>query len=130
MKPVDQTKFGEVEGNCLEACLASILELPLDKVPEFRSTRNSCWLIDLNHWLEQYGLQAMDVDDFSLVPKGYCIVAGASPRLKTLHGVVYLNGKMVHDPHPSRDGIKSEPVYWTFFACLRPHKHKELPVDR
>lgn len=30
MKPVDQTIFGKPGGNCLAACIATILELPLD----------------------------------------------------------------------------------------------------
>ena len=35
MKPVDQTLFGEGRGNCLPACIASVLELPLEAVPHF-----------------------------------------------------------------------------------------------
>lgn len=33
MKPVDQTTFGAPHGNCLMACVASILEVPLDSLP-------------------------------------------------------------------------------------------------
>ena len=32
MKPVDQTSFGFPGGNCFSACVASILELPIDDV--------------------------------------------------------------------------------------------------
>ena len=34
MKSVDQTKFGYPEGNCLMACVASILEVGLDDLPD------------------------------------------------------------------------------------------------
>lgn len=30
VKPVDQTLFGRPSGNCLPACVASILELPIE----------------------------------------------------------------------------------------------------
>lgn len=33
MKPVTQTKFGDPEGNCLMACVASIVEVPIDECP-------------------------------------------------------------------------------------------------
>lgn len=35
MKPVFQDKFGEKDGNCLQACVASIMEVPLESVPHF-----------------------------------------------------------------------------------------------
>ena len=35
---------------------------------------------------------------------GYFLVCGESPR-GVLHEVVYLDGKMIHDPHPSNAGI-------------------------
>jgi hypothetical protein len=35
MKPVDQTIGEPPNGNCAQACVASILELELDKVPNF-----------------------------------------------------------------------------------------------
>lgn len=35
LKPVYQTKVGQPEGNCLQACVASILECGLDDVPPF-----------------------------------------------------------------------------------------------
>lgn len=35
MKPVDQTTFGFPGGNCFSACIASLLEMPLDDVPYF-----------------------------------------------------------------------------------------------
>lgn len=37
MKRVQQTKFGDGEGNCLTACVASLLECEIDDLPDFSS---------------------------------------------------------------------------------------------
>ena len=42
---VKQTKFGKGEGNCFPACLASVLELSLEEVPEIRGEN---WISDTN----------------------------------------------------------------------------------
>lgn len=34
MKPAMQTKFGEYEGDCFAACIASLFELPIEDVPD------------------------------------------------------------------------------------------------
>ena len=46
MKPVYQTIFGKENGNCLQAVVASVLELPLDEVPHFISFGDE--------WLDSY----------------------------------------------------------------------------
>lgn len=38
MKEVFQTKFGLNQGNCLSACIASILEVSIEDVPDFPTT--------------------------------------------------------------------------------------------
>ena len=35
MTPVEQTKYGLHAGNCLTACVASLLDVPITAVPEF-----------------------------------------------------------------------------------------------
>jgi|EP01047_Picozoa_sp_COSAG01_P067476 hypothetical protein len=35
MRPVEQTVFGAGAGNALQACIASMLEMDLDSVPNF-----------------------------------------------------------------------------------------------
>ena len=56
MKPTDQTQFvGEgVGGNCVQASVASILELPLDEVPHFLAVAPSPveWEFAMEDWLE------------------------------------------------------------------------------
>lgn len=53
MRRVAQTKFGEHDGNCFEACLATILDLDLGDVPNFDGLqgpedwgRMVLWLLD------------------------------------------------------------------------------------
>jgi hypothetical protein len=111
MKPVDQTTFGPRDGNCFSACIASILELPISEVPWFMGGQDDRWMErNLLPWLAPRGLYAIcfglrGPDDW--VPPGYYIVGGESARGGCLHSVVALAGKTVHDPHPSRAGVKS-----------------------
>ncbi len=39
MKPVNQTKMTPPEGDCFAACITSILELPLNEVPNYSQRR-------------------------------------------------------------------------------------------
>lgn len=46
MKPVDQTQFGWPHGNCFMACVASIMEVGLDDLPDlYEPTKD-----DKAHW--------------------------------------------------------------------------------
>lgn len=66
MRPIRQTRFGWPSGNCLLACVASILDLPLEEVPDGWSEED--WLarghtegywhslqLVLNDWLIAHG---------------------------------------------------------------------------
>lgn len=59
MKPVHQTNFQRGTGNCFAACLASILEMPLEEVPNFchegSDADGSTWLERTARWLEERG---------------------------------------------------------------------------
>jgi hypothetical protein len=61
MKPVFQTRF-DVGGNCYQAALASLLELPLEAVPDpsaamLRSAEDgSDWMAEVTQWLRDRGL--------------------------------------------------------------------------
>ena len=105
MKPVDQTLFGSPGGNCLPACVASLLNLTIEDVPHFGAED---WFDRLNDWLAPRGYYAMC---FTLPtewrPPGLYILAGKSPRFTTLHAVVARGNEVIHDPHPSRAGVDS-----------------------
>lgn len=134
MVPVHQTIFGNKRGNCLQACVASILELDLDEVPNFVEAQNGEWWKALNDFLLGYGIQpvildanpkSLEDDVIPWKPKGLHILSGKSPRGDFLHATVYQAEKMIHDPHPDRTGVMSE-VDWILFIPLDPAKNGKL----
>lgn len=110
MKRVFQTVLEEGAGNCMAACVASLLEVDIEDVPNFRTTSDP-WK-SLQDWLGLRGLCAIQVQAIpGLVremPPVHCIVSGRSPRHKGLHAVVGLNSddgiRVIHDPNPNGDG--------------------------
>jgi len=114
MIPVDQDRFGLEEGNCLNACIASLLELPLAEV-EFPPAIQRNWVRPLQDWLAARGLcysetPAKGVPYFWL-PGPLCVLSGPGPRLPAPHQhavVGRVRGyafELLHDPHPSRAGL-------------------------
>jgi hypothetical protein len=102
MKPVHQTKFGET-GNCLQACVASLLEVDLSEVPEFSVVSQFMLFM---RFMRTHGMQpvAYQIDNFHYPYNAYYLLWGKSPR-GINHSVVAYNGEIVHDPHPDSDGL-------------------------
>lgn len=115
MIPVAQSKLYHPDalhlGNCLQACVASVLDLPLWMVPAFDDLRRGVSMqegVDL--WARRmFGLQYIRTigHEIDRLPAFY-IVSGPSPRGGGIyHAVVYSHGELVHDPHPSGAGVVS-----------------------
>ena len=120
MKPVKQTTFGDgsdgtESGNCMAAAIASILELPLEEVPNFCQHKD--WYQRLCDWLRPRGYaylemvvqEDMRAPDFDWTPYhvstlGYHLIVGPAAR-GLMHVVVGYAGRTVHDPHPSSAGL-------------------------
>jgi hypothetical protein len=124
MIPVEQTKLIYPDGNCFPACIASILEIPLDDVPCFHGEN---WLERYNEWLKDKNLCLINVlylnaEGQPNVPPGYSILAADSPRGDYLHAVVCLNGEVVFDPHPQRDMGIREKREFSLFIVLDPRR--------
>jgi len=103
VRPVDQTTYGFDDGNCLSACLASILEISIEEIPTFLGSDGQ---LRLARWLADRGLAASIYQHGTYVPPGYAIAAGPSKRFAgRLHACVAYDGRVVHDPHPSREGL-------------------------
>jgi hypothetical protein len=110
MKPVEQTVLMPPGGNCFAACMASILELPLDAVPHFEEDD---WVIRWNEWLRPRNLAIMVCtlpEDENLQRRyretcmpGFTIPGADSPRGPWQHAVVAFDGELVWDPHPQRE---------------------------
>ena len=117
MTPVFQNRFTNNQGdkgNCQTAAIASLLDLPIERVPyffDFPDFWDAVFAFLWDHGYEYYGnIQPKlgEPIDWESMPgvDGYFIVAGPSPRWKdSSHAVIYKNGKMVHDPHPDGTGI-------------------------
>lgn len=114
MKPVDQTKLHDPEnginGNCMAASFASILEIPLSTIPEFEDMSKEEWFPALTEWLESMGFTLVQWQAETWLP-GYCLVMGMSDR-GFYHQVVYKGGVLAYDPHPSRSGIEEVEEVW------------------
>jgi hypothetical protein len=117
---VDQTMFGHPGGNCYSACLASLLEMPCSDVPYFMGgveESDGRWAQRVAAWLKPLALYPMffnivDPEKYErekLWPKGYFILCGRSSRGD--HAVVAREGMIVHDPHPSREGLISSDAF-------------------
>lgn len=116
MIPIYQTRLGAT-GNCFEASIASLLNLPLDQVPDLAAYEdNGLWADKLNEWLAPKGLAYFEariarneIDDFFKHKDFYHIICGPTARsAKIHHAVVGRKGKMVHDPHPDGIGVLEE----------------------
>jgi hypothetical protein len=123
MKKVFQTKF-EKEGNCFVACLASILEISIEKIPEYKDG-NGIWYKKYRKWLNQWGLDLIALTDWSgeakeYIPLVFAIVSGISPRGLS-HSVVYFGHEMIHDPHPEGGGVK-DITDWIYIVSKYPKR--------
>lgn len=134
MIPHTQTHTGTpddpVPGNCVQAAVASLLDLPLEAVPHFALFGNrfgaavKLWLkahnlrlhvftdslLLLDHW----GIKDVTTSRLSEHPDGELLVAhGASREGQWRHTVLWQGGVMVHDPNPSGRGLAGEPdEFW------------------
>lgn len=120
MKPVDQARISYKDGDCLRACIASILELPLEDVPDYARGDMAVKYIE---WLRRFNLTLMcvriDPDAVASgnveVPAGYHLIQGPSRNGKDFHVAVGRDGEIVHDPDPSSRGqFRGDGNYWMF----------------
>jgi len=116
LKPVNQTLVDEEFGDCIRACLASILDLDIDAVPNFVRF-NDRWMIVFWSYINVLGYQFYGTGwpKSESKPNGHIIsecpnVDGfviASVPSRSFEGgshavVMNINGLVVHDPNPKR----------------------------
>ncbi len=118
MIPVMQTRVGETNGNCFEAALASLLELPIYRVPDFPRAELEFietvqrWLSGMTEDLFYCRVPVTNSDALAAFVTGdvWHVIEGISERGGP-HACVGLNGKIVHDPHPGGHGLVDEKWY-------------------
>ena len=129
MKPVHQRYHNDPEanefGDCLRACVASVLDLGLDDVPHFAwgiysddpadggtmGEHLKLWLRGRGIGLLVYSIKADTLGEvlaWSLQnnPESYFILGGGTPSGNG-HACVVRAGKVVHEPSPDNDGTPS-----------------------
>lgn len=94
--------------SCYTACLASLTGLAWDGFPKAPEARNVAteieYLAAIRNHLLAHGWMLVTLG--LRAPAGFAIATGLSPRDPALsHCVVVLDGRIVHDPHPSRMAI-------------------------
>lgn len=73
MLPVTQSKNAPPDGDCFAACIASLLELRLDQVPNPIQDTADCWE-QWNEWLGRFGLVYWEYPaDTDWRPEGYWV---------------------------------------------------------
>lgn len=115
-----------VRGNCFAACVASMLDMEIAEVPNVEVFFDTSWDYRylMNQWLEvRFGLKLEYTDDYNLfhdcddwtentnserlrLANELYIASGPSPR-GVSHACIYQAGKLIWDPHPTREGILS-----------------------
>jgi hypothetical protein len=121
-----QSEFGNTRGNCLQACLATVLDLPLEAVPHF-ATEGSEWFNTLNRWLNKnHNMGAIYCSPLNpgtlevmATSDGRYLVGGKAENGNP-HVVVYHQGKLWHDPMPGGEGLKEEEGIIVLFSLLKP----------
>lgn len=123
MKKVYQSRVGK-NGNCLSACIASLLEMQLKYLPKIDNSNYKNWINAYQLFLNPMNL-GMTLSDFDHSPKGWAIgVFGTGKKYD--HAVVCYNGRKRHDPTPKKYRERARRLkdlkYWIVLTVLDPLK--------
>jgi len=115
MKFIDQMVFEKGKGDCVRACLASILEFPIKDMPNFWEVAYNVeefWKL-VNTWIsDNYNYNCLITKNLpTLECKDILCIAIGSPahcdgkECEEVHAVIWFEGKVIFDPHPNRAGL-------------------------
>lgn len=136
MKKVYQTVVDKGRGNCHQALIASIFELELSQVPNFRLYPDETWFNIYFYFLYSMGFEYKGrrhdpkVNPLRLGDSlNGCFDAAVESRTfgKGVHHAVVLDvaGNVIHDPNPNQkwagvNVIKEEALkYWSIFEPVK-----------
>ncbi len=119
-----QSRTG-ADGTCFRACLASILDLREDDVPDFT---DEDFLGQANKFLAGHGLSYRRVPMYKK-PVGWSTIEGVSPR-GGLHACVAHDGELIWDPHPIEDGTGQGLVEPRYYGLLESIEDTRKADDR
>lgn len=118
-----------VPGDCVRASVASLLDLDPMKVPHFICQDDvRVWHYALIGFAAEHGyrIDRRAVGEDEPLPE-FGLAIGQSPR-GVSHAVVAVGGKVVWDPHPSRDGLVDVRQAVEFIPTVAKGDHKALLV--
>jgi len=123
-----KTVANDGEGDCLAACIASILERPLRHI-NAPSTKDPQYWSKLDTSLARIGYRLVRPKKR---PKGYAIAYGPGERIypaghdleftSIIHAVVVFNGQLIHDPFPFGEGLTEVTNYYTLEHVSEPEE--------
>lgn len=132
MKEVDQTIVEQFRGDCHRAVIASIFELGIEQVPNFRLYSDSDWFRIYYYFLYALGYEYIgskklpnDLNLDNSLDGYFDAVVKSKTFENTYHAVVIdSSGLVVHDPNPNKrwkginvvDSVELE--YWYIFNKL------------
>lgn len=139
MKEIKQTWLGGVnapkngEGNCFQACVASILEIPLEGSFNHGLFSDEEWFERFNEWLRQYRLASIFIECSPDKPlnstplRGMHIAEMEMEGSLLKHAVVIDGDRIIHDPMPYSNDKKYTCCGIYFFIPLDPKLcHKKV----
>lgn len=126
-------------GDCMQACVASIFELPMEQVPHFTDAwQHDDYLSALRSWLNARDLAPLFLDIPADAYEAWCDnlatlqmdafhVLGGVSATGLRHAVVARYGRLVHDPWPEDDALRgvllpdpdTQSFEWCFFVAGR-----------
>ena len=113
-KKLQQTALTLPDANCFATCLAMLLGLDVEDVPNFHSDDEYQWFFKYKEWLGGIGYdilalggESWDGEAKNTQPDVYCIASGRTGSGNLLHATVYKKDKLYHDPYPEGKGITS-----------------------
>lgn len=125
MTPVLQTIVGKDKGNCFAACLASLLDMPCDEVPNFigDDPGGGYWFDHCNRWLAERDLALVMIrggeQGVFWTADGVLFIASVYGPRGLRHAVVMKMESdlpvLVHDPYPGEKCVGDEKVYFVYF---------------
>lgn len=131
MIPIEQTDLRVPGGNCFAACVASILELPIERLPNYNAHNSGSdnWFGLWNEWLKPLNLHFQgwihNEQSDERIYGGYSICTIGYADQEDSHCCVALDGKIVWNPSPYREQKQhSHIVDWITFQVTDP----SLPV--
>jgi len=135
MIPIFQTIQNDKNGNCYAACIASILEVPLETIPNFMEEGPDYFLNKLDKWSKKQNfivlsitLDPLNEELVELYKDLYMIGSLPSQRFKdATHAVVCKGIKIVHDPNPESKGGHGHPTSFDIFIIKDLKKYITLP---